>query len=126
LLYELDPNAGHVVGVDIGRAWVRCAVADLSGTVVNRRDMPNRARSAAGLVDTVARVAREVVESAGLTWSRVVHTLIGSPGVFNPRSGRLLFASNLPGWGRSGLLEELREALGATVEVENDANLAAV
>ncbi|HEY7199220.1 MAG TPA: ROK family protein [Candidatus Dormibacteraeota bacterium] len=126
LLYEPDPTAGHVVGVDIGRGWVRCAVADLSGAVVNRRDVPNRARSAAGLVDTVARVAREVVDSAGLTWSRVVHTLIGSPGVFDPQGGRLLFASNLPGWGRSGLLEDLRQALGVTVDVENDANLAAV
>jgi len=125
-LYEPDPTAGYVVGVDIGRAWVRCAVADLAGAVAHRQDVPNRARSAAGLVDTVTRVAREVVERAGMTWTQVVHTLIGSPGVFNPRSGRLLFASNLPGWGRSGLLQDLRQALGASVDVENDANLAAV
>ena len=49
VLYEPDPTAGYVVGVDIGPAWVRCALADLSGTVVVRRDVPNRARSAAGL-----------------------------------------------------------------------------
>src|ERR1700742_783518 len=30
-LYELDPTAGHVVGIDVGRSWVRVAVADLAG-----------------------------------------------------------------------------------------------
>src|SRR3954469_12845670 len=38
LLYELDPTAGHVVGVDVGRSWIRIAVADLGGEVVGRRD----------------------------------------------------------------------------------------
>jgi len=126
VLYEADPTAGYVVGIDVGRAWVRCAVADLSGTIVGRRDVPNRARSAGRLVAAVADLAREVVEGAGVTWEQVVHTLIGSPGVFNPASGRLLFASNLPGWGRTGLVEALRLSLGPSVDVENDANLAAV
>src|SRR2546429_2076298 len=126
VLYEADATAGYVVGVDVGRAWVRCAIAALSGTIVGRRDVPNRARSADGLVGTVAGVAREVVEGAGVSWEQVVHTLIGSPGVFNPASSRLLFASNLPGWGRPGRVRALRRALGPSVDVENDANLAAV
>jgi len=126
VLYEPDPTAGYVVGVDIGRAWVRCELADLSGATVGRRDVPNRARSAASLVETVAGAAHAIVAEAGLDWGQVVHTLIGSPGVFDPRSGRLLFASNLPGWGRAGLLDDLRNALGPRVDVENDANLAAI
>src|SRR5262245_19148109 len=127
LLYEPDPTAGYVAGVDIGRAWVRCSVSDLAGTVVNRQDVPNRARSAAALVETVAGLAHEVVENAGLRWAQVVRTVIGSPGVLEPESGRLrLAAGNLPGWGRPGLFQDLRQALGPDVEVENDANLAAI
>ena len=34
MLYEPDPSAGYVVGIDVGRAWVRVAVADLSGTAL--------------------------------------------------------------------------------------------
>jgi predicted NBD/HSP70 family sugar kinase len=127
VLYEADPTAGYVVGVDVGGSWVRCAVADLAGTIVGRRDVANRARSAATLVEIVTEVAHEVVRTAGLTWPAVVHTLIGSPGVFDPGSGRLLFAPNLPGgWERTGLVETLGQALGTSVTVENDANLAAV
>jgi predicted NBD/HSP70 family sugar kinase len=127
LLYEADPTAGYVLGLDIGRAWVRCSVADLAGTVVNRQDVPNRARSATALVDTVAGLAHAVLDNAGLGQDQVVHTMIGSPGVLDPQSGRLLLAAgNLPGWGRPGLFEDLRRALGQSVAVENDANLAAI
>jgi predicted NBD/HSP70 family sugar kinase len=126
VLYEPDPAAGYVVGVDIGRGWVRCAVADLAGNIVGRQDVRNRARSAATLVAAVSGVAHDVVAAAGVEWSHVVHTLIGSPGVLDPESGRLLLAPNLPGWGQTGLIEALRQALGASVGVENDANLAAV
>jgi predicted NBD/HSP70 family sugar kinase len=126
ILYELDPTAGYVVGLDVGRSWLRCAVADLTGGIVARRDVPNRARSAASLVRTLTDLARHVVAGAGLEWEQVVHTLIGSPGVFDPQRRRLLFAPNLPGWGQTGLVEAMRGALGPLVTVENDANLAAL
>src|SRR3954451_19390179 len=58
MLDEADPTAGDVLGIDLGRAWTRVAVADLAGTIVTRRYTPNRARTAAAAVRTVAREAR--------------------------------------------------------------------
>ena len=126
MLYEVDPTAGYVVGIDIGRAWIRVAAADLSGEIVARRDERNRARSGSALVRSVAAVAHEVVEAAGLTWKQVQHTVVGGPGVFDPDSDRLRHAPNVPGWSRPGVMSELREALPPTVALDNDANLAAV
>jgi predicted NBD/HSP70 family sugar kinase len=126
MLYEVDPTAGYVVGIDIGRAWIRAAAADLSGEIVARRDERNRARSGSALVRSVAAVAHEVVEAAGLTWKQVAHTVVGGPGVFDPDSDRLRHAPNVPGWSRPGVMSELREALPPTVALDNDANLAAV
>jgi predicted NBD/HSP70 family sugar kinase len=126
MLYESDPTAGYVVGVDIGRAWIRIAAADLSGHIVARRDERNRERSATALVRTVSAVAHGVVAAAGLTWEHVAHTVVGGPGVFDPESDRLLHAPNLPGWSRPGLMSSLREALPPSVALDNDANLAAV
>jgi predicted NBD/HSP70 family sugar kinase len=126
MLYEVDPTAGYVVGIDIGRAWIRVAAADLSGEIVARRDERNRARSGSALVRSVASVAHEVVEAAGLTWNQVAHTVVGGPGVFDPDSDRLRHAPNVPGWSRPGVMSELREALPPTVALDNDANLAAV
>jgi predicted NBD/HSP70 family sugar kinase len=126
MLYEVDPTAGYVVGIDIGRAWIRVAAADLSGQIVDRRDERNRARSANALVTSVAAVAHDVVAAAGLTWKQVAHTVVGGPGVFDPDSDRLRHAPNVPGWSRPGVMSELRAALPPTVALDNDANLAAV
>jgi DNA-binding transcriptional ArsR family regulator len=31
VLYELNPEAGWVAGIDVGRRWVRAAIADITG-----------------------------------------------------------------------------------------------
>jgi predicted NBD/HSP70 family sugar kinase len=126
LLYETDPTAGYVVGIDIGRAWIRVAVADLGGEIIARSDTPNRARTGAAVVRAVAREARAAVKQAGIGWKRVVHTVVGSPGVFDPSTGRLWHAPNLPDWSKPGLGDELRAALTPSTTIDNDANLAAV
>ncbi len=126
MLYEANASAGYVVGVDIGRSWVRVAIADLAGTIVSRQQKKNQAHSAESLVKMATELAQTTVSAAGFTWSQVIHTVVGTPGVFDPVSERVLFASNLPGWGRSGLVTMLREALGSSLTVDNDANLAAL
>jgi len=126
LLYELNARAGWVVGIDVGRRWLRAAVADLSGEVLARRDERARVRSAATLVAQVGEAARTVARQAGLRWNQVTQATVGSPGVFDPEQGLVAMAPNLPGWGRHGLVEALREELGITVTFENDVNLAAL
>jgi len=126
LLYELDPTAGWVVGIDVGRRWVRAALADITGTIVARRADRARARSAASLIGQIGEVAHELPAEAGLRWDQVTHATIGSPGVFDPLRGMVEMAPNLPGWGRQGIVETVREQLGTNVTFENDVNLAAL
>ncbi len=126
ILYEPNPDAGYVVGVDVGRGWIRGAVANLAGQIMARNDKPSDAQSASALVALISHLARDVVADAGLSWSQVVHAVIGTPGVFDAQSKRVLFASNLPEWGRHGLLAELQAAFGLSLSLENDANLAAL
>ena len=126
LLYEANPTAGYVVGIDVGREWVRVAVADLAGTILGRRDGTNRARTGPALVAEVRRLSHEAAAEAGIDWDAVACTVLASPGVLDPGADRLELTPNLPGWGRAGLVEELRTALGAGLVVENDINLAAV
>lgn len=126
VVYEENPAAGFVLGIDIGKERLRLAVADLSGAVVSRVDERNRSRSARSLVQTLRDLAEHTVAAAGISHAEVVSTVVGSPGVPDPETGALQHAQNLPGWGRKGLLEDLTIALGHDVVVENDANLAAV
>ncbi len=126
VLYELNPSAGWVIGVDVGREHVRAAVADLTGEVVARRDERTRAKSNATLIAQIGSIARDVAGSAGLRWRQVTIVGIGSPGVFGGEDDHPLLAHNLPGWERQGLLEAVRSELGTEVAFENDVNLAAL
>lgn len=126
LLYELNPAAGWVVGVDIGRKWVRAGIADISGKIVARRDERARVDSAKTLIGQVGAMARRLASEAGVEWSQVTHATLGSPGVFDPVHGYVALAPNLPGWGRTGLVQAVRDKLGTNVSFENDVNLAAL
>jgi predicted NBD/HSP70 family sugar kinase len=126
VVYEVNPAAGHVLGIDIGRGLIRAAVADLSGTVVARLDEPNKARSAGALLRIVRQCAEDAVSEAGLRLPDLVTSVVGTPGVPDPQSGTLRRAPNLPGWERRGLLNELQSVLGTDCVVENDANLTAI
>jgi predicted NBD/HSP70 family sugar kinase len=125
-IYDMNARAGLVAGVDIGRDWIRLAIADLRGEFIGRGDVRNTARSSAELVRRVRALAHEVAGAAGVSWSALSYAVIGSPGVLDPTTGRLSLAPNLPGWGRAGLVDELHAALQVESSIENDINLAAL
>jgi DNA-binding transcriptional ArsR family regulator len=125
VLYELNPAAGWVIGIDVGRRRVRAALADITGAVVARRDERAQASSARALIGQIGSIAHGLAAQAGIGWDRVHHVTVGSPGVFEPIRGAVTLAPNLPGWGRQGLVAALRDELGGRIGVENDVNLAA-
>jgi predicted NBD/HSP70 family sugar kinase len=126
ILYELNPSAGWVVGIDVGRNWIRAAIANLSGEIVSRRDERARVKSAADLLHQIGEVAHTLATDAGIRWRQVTVATVGSPGVFHPEIGQVALAHSLPGWGRQGLAEAVRRELGTNVLLENDVNLAAL
>ncbi|MEE1824939.1 ROK family transcriptional regulator [Streptomyces sp. BE20] len=126
VLYEPDPTAGYVLGADIGRARLRVAVADLAGTIVARRDVPNRGRTADAVADAVVAAARETTTEAGLTAGEIVHAVIGTPGVWDEEQRGVRYATSLPDWGRPGLFDRIAAGLETGITVGNDANLAAL
>jgi predicted NBD/HSP70 family sugar kinase len=126
VLYELNPRAGWVVGIDVGRDWVRAAIADLTGGFVARRDERAKVRSARSLITQIGSIAHGLAADAGIRWRQVTFATVGSPGVFQPGRGQVALAYSLPGWGREGLVEMVQAELGTKTAFENDVNLAAL
>ncbi|MFD1930142.1 MULTISPECIES: ROK family transcriptional regulator [Nonomuraea] len=122
-LYDMNARSAYVAGVDIGRDWIRVAVADLRGSFVGRRDGRNLARSTADLALQVRELALAAAADAEVYWPQVTCVVVGSPGVYDPAGGRLDFAPNLPG---ADLVARLRAALELDPVIENDINLATV
>ncbi|MGW2044434.1 ROK family transcriptional regulator [Streptomyces sp. NPDC001858] len=126
-LYEVNPAAAHAAGLDVTPERVLAAVADVTGRTLGTYEVPTPGRKTAeAVVRQVTGALDGAVKAAGLTLDDVRRLVVATPGAFDPTTGRLRYASHLPGWHSPALLDELAAALPMPVEYENDVNLAAV
>lgn len=125
-LYSLNPAAAHVAALDVTTESIRAAVADITGRTVGTFRLPTPRHRAGGAVEQVVQALDGAVKEAGLNRGDLHRAVIGTPGAFDPSTGRLRYASHLPGWHSPTLLDELAAALPMPLEYENDVNLAAV
>lgn len=126
-LYAVNPGAAYAAGLDVTPERVLAAVADVTGRTVGEYELltPGR-RPARPVVRQVTDALDGAVKAAGLSRDDVHRLVIGTPGAFDPNTGRLRYASHLPGWHSPSLLDELAAALPMPVEYENDVNLVAI
>lgn len=109
-----------VLAVDLGGTWMRAAAVDADGEVVHRCAKPTP--HDAGGVDALVDLATEVVDAYPID-----RAVVGVPGRVDYRDGRLEHAPNLPSHWTGELGERvLADRLGVTVDLANDADLAAV
>jgi predicted NBD/HSP70 family sugar kinase len=126
VLYEIRPDAGYVLGLDIGRQYLRGALADLTGTVIRRTSRRTSTASVSGSVAELISLADELCGSAGLSRAGVTQTVIGSPGVYDPRRNAIALAGGLAGLSKPSVLKQLRAAFGDQLVLENDADAASL
>src|SRR5262249_3049953 len=126
VLYEVRPEAGFVLGLDVGGQFLRGAIADVSGAIRSRSSVKSQATTGPARGAELVAPASSLVAAAGVSASDVTQTVVGSPGVYDPRRDHLALAGGLPGWEKPAVLAELRRALGPTLMIENDVDAAAL
>jgi predicted NBD/HSP70 family sugar kinase len=128
VLYEIRRDAGFVLGLDVGREFVRGAVADLGGSVLARDSRPAGSSSGPARVRELAKLAAELLRDGGVPvgGGALRQTIVGTPGIVEPGGRALRMTPNLPGWERPAVLRDLRRLLGAGTTIENDVDAAAV
>ena len=125
-LYEVRPEAGFVLGLDIGLKYLRGAVADLAGEVRTRDSRKVVATSVRGRLAELVELADDLCARAGTSRQAVTQTVIGTPGVYDPQRNAIALTGGLAGWDRPAALTGLREAFGPSVTLENDVDAAAL
>ncbi|MGV0097185.1 ROK family transcriptional regulator [Streptomyces californicus] len=125
-LYTVNARAAHVAGLDVNGRRIAAAVADVTGRTVGEFELATPGRRTDSVVRQVADALDGAVKDAGLARADIHRIVIGTPGAFDPGTGRLRYASHLPGWHSPTLLDELAAFLPMPVEYENDVNLVAV
>jgi predicted NBD/HSP70 family sugar kinase/predicted transcriptional regulator len=125
-LYEIRPDAGLVLGLDIGHEYIRGAIADLTGKIRTRTSVRARATSVRARVAELVELAEMLCQNASVPRSAITQTVIGSPGVYDPRRNSMKLTGVLRGWDRPAALAGLREAFGPALVMENDVDAAAL
>ncbi len=123
VLYELSPEGGHVLGIDLG-ARLTVALADIAGRVIAEADEPTDSRGGAWALDQIARLSDRLARDNHTHPSRIRSIVMATPGVVNPRSGAIEMAPNITGLDHLNVVGLLAEKLGTPVVLENDINLA--
>lgn len=124
VLYELSPEGGHVLGIDLGAGRLTVALADIAGRVLAEVDEPTDSRGGAWAIDQVARLSDRLARDNHAHPSRIRSIVLATPGVVNPKSGGIEMAPNIAGLGHLNVVGLLGEKLGSPVVFENDINLA--
>lgn len=124
--YELRDEVAVVLSIDLGGTKLHVALANLGGTIIGELVERTDRRGGEHLVQQLGAMADRLLQQAGVPPGALHAAAVGSPGVFDPQTGRILFAPNIAGLDQMDVAGALAQRLGCAVQVENDVNLAAL
>jgi predicted NBD/HSP70 family sugar kinase len=126
VLYEVRPEAGYVLALDVGHEYLRGAVADLAGTLLAKESIRARSAHGPGRVSELEQLATALLATAGVERAALTQTVVGSPGVYDPQRDALALTGRLAGWDRPRVMAGLRQKFGSSLVMENDVDAAAI
>lgn len=125
-LLELNPQAGRIIGVELGVDFISVILTNLAGQLcwqrVQETDPTQPQQAIIDLALCLVSEARRVSQAEGM---RLLGLGLAVPGMVNVESATLLFSPNLQ-WRNLPLGQIFAQHTGVTVWVENDANAAAL
>ena len=120
----LDPEAGALIGVEIGVGFISIIATDFDMSVIARRFEDTRELDGQdAILERVLTLLQETTQQLG-SRRRIFGIGVGVPGLVDTASGMLLFAPNLD-WRDVPLLDLLSSHFPVPIAIANEANMAA-
>ena len=124
VLLKLNPEAGSVIGVEIGVGYLNVALADFAATIRWKRqvlfeDLADQRR----VMSQVVAMIHQAIRHCEHAHVRVLGIGVSVPGLVDVESGTLVYAPNL-GWRDAPMCQLLSAKFDLPIFVDNDANAA--
>jgi len=115
---RLNPEAGYILGIDIGHTHIKAILLNLLQEIVVEQNILTTDIENSDLVlKNLIKIKNQVLQNAGIQNDRILGTGVAIPGLVNSGTGwsyTYLHKDELP------TREFLEEALGTFVQIEND------
>ena len=123
---KINPQAGMIIGVELGVDFVSVAVTDLLGNILwRRKEDANPAEDQNKMIDQTLRIVKEAMTANKKKNSCFLGLGLATPGTVDVNKGVLIFAPNLH-WRNVPFGKIFSEKTKLNVFVENDANAGAI
>lgn len=125
-LLEVNPQAGNIIGVELGVDFVSVAVTDFAGNILwRKREEADPSVNQEKMISQTLQVVKEAMIAGKKKNQHILGLGLATPGTVNIADGVLIFAPNLH-WRNVPFGKIFAEKTKLRVYVENDANAAAV
>lgn len=114
------------IGIDLGGTNIAVGVVNKEGKILKSGSRPTLAtRHYTEIVKDMAELCTELLSECGFSVDDLEGIGIGSPGTIDSANGVIVYSNNLH-WDNVPLAEELQKYINVPVQIENDANAAAL
>ena len=113
------------IGIDLGGTTVKAALCAPDGTLLHKQSAPTPTGDAAGLCAAMKQLVLGLCAAQGAAPEQITSIGIGVPGSFDKATCTLKFGTNL-GMNNVCFADAFRHDFGCTVQLDNDANCAAL
>lgn len=116
----------YYVGIDLGGTNIAAGLVNEDGKILADMSIPTKAeRDWREIVKDMAELSKKVIEKAGAEICEVGGVGIGCPGAIDNKNGVCTYANNIH-MENAAIAEEFKKHLDLPVNLENDANAAAL
>ena len=120
-------DVGHVLVADLGATSTAVAIADLSGRLIDHREVPSDIAAGPTVVlGCVEQLFNELIERNPMEGSRLWGIGIAVPGPVEFETGRPISPPIMPGWDDFRIREMFAARYDVPVWVDNDVNVMAL
>lgn len=117
----------HIMAINIGIKFITVAIADLYGEIlyrIKKKNFPKKDKDE--ILDNLFNIIEEALNNSGISIEKIYLFSIGTHGIVNPETKKILFAPYLPKLKGTNLVDIIKEKYKKEVIIENSVNLGAM
>lgn len=126
-ILQFNKTYCHIIAINIGINFFTIAITDLYGEIlykIKKKNFPKKDKDK--MLDNLFNIIEEALDNSGISIENVYLFSIGTHGIINPETKKILFAPYLPKLQGTNLVELIKKKYKKEAIIENSVNLGAL